>query len=618
MSTRSDQGYFIDQCRETIAKSVSACLQIDFEAAYAGVDLGKKGLDFTIAIPRFRLQKKPQELAERVRTHFLDNPDPIIDQVIADGAFVHFMIRTQILLRSALDQVFEMSRPTGPFPHGRYGANDSGAGKKVVVEYSSPNIAKPFHAGHLRSTIIGTFLSNLYAANGWDVVRVNYLGDWGVQFGLLAVGFRKYGSEAKLSENAIMHLFEIYVKINADKDAESAAGQSGTLNEARTIFKAMEDGAPNALALWRRFRDLSVDAYKEVYSRLNIEFDEYIGESLVTSSNIDSAMEELRSKGLLAAKHKWESQPGRNYKMPPPTGDKGNPLKDDNPAWAVDLHKFKLDKPVVQKPDGTTIYMVRDIAGAIQRFERYQFDKMIYVVGDQQDLHCAQLFKILELMDAPFANRLEHINFGKVKGMSTRKGDVKFLEEILDMAQESMLSQMQTNVEKFNNVEDPSSASDQIGMTCVKIQDMLAKRINSYAFDPDRMTSFEGDTGAYLQYAHVRLCSVKRKVASELSLPQNSTLVDTDLLVEPKAREIAYVLACYPEVVRMAFKVSEPSTIVSYCFKLSHVISSALENLIVKGQGKQVAEARLLLFMCAKLVLASAMRLLSLNPLERM
>ncbi|KAJ7479670.1 arginyl-tRNA synthetase [Mycena latifolia] len=617
MASTQEEPYFIDTCRTSIATVISTCLQVAFETAYDGVDLGKKGVDFAVAIPRFR-KGNSQELAQLVGNYFLEHPDPVIDRATPDGVFVHFMIRDSVLSRSVLDQVFRMANPNEHHPHGFYGTNRSGVGKKVVIEYSSPNIAKPFHNGHLRSTIIGTFLANIYAANGWNVVRMNYLGDWGVQFGLLAVGFRKYGSEARLSENAIMHLFDVYVKVNADKEAEAECGLSSTLDEARGVFKSMEEGDPEALALWRRFRDLSVVAYTKVYARLNVEFDDYAGESLVSTANIQSVMQDLRTKGLLSEKHMWESQPGRDYKLPPPVDEAGNTLRDENPAWAVDLHRFKLDKPVVQKPDGTTIYMVRDIAGAMQRFEKHKFDKMIYVVGDQQDLHCAQLFKILEFLGAPFAGRLQHINFGKVKGMSTRKGEVKFLEEILDMAQESMLSQMQINADKFSSVEDPDATSDQIGMTCVKIQDMQAKRINSYAFSNDRMTSFEGDTGAYLQYAHARLCSVERKVAVEISLCNDPSEIDTDLLVEPKAREIIFILACYPEIVRMAFKVSEPSTIVSYCFKLSHVISSAWETLIVKGQEKRLAGARLLLFACARLVLASGMHLLSLSPLDRM
>lgn len=192
---------------------------------------------------------------------------------------------------------------------------------------------------------------------------------------------------------------------------------------------------------------------------------------------------------------------------------------------------------------------------------------MIYVIGDQQDLHVAQFFKILSLMEVPFSDRLEHVNFGRVNGMSTRRGEVKFLDEILDMAKEAMMTQMKSNEEKFKLVEDPEATSDQIGMTCVKIQDMQSKRIVSYNFDPARMTSFEGDTGAYLQYAHVRLSSIERKVAPQLVLREDITQINTDLLSEPKAREIVYLLATYPDVVRAAFKTYEPCTIVSYCFK---------------------------------------------------
>ncbi|KAF8156189.1 hypothetical protein K438DRAFT_1986948 [Mycena galopus ATCC 62051] len=543
-------------------------------------DLGKKDVDFTVAIPRFKLNENPRELAERVQNYMRarsyqlideypvpDDRNPYIERTIVDGVFIHFLIRDQLLLRSVLDQVFPMSKSERKHPHGMYGMNATGQGKKVVIEFSSPNIAKPFHAGHLRSAIIGAFLSKIYVVNGWDITRINYLGDWGVQVGLLAIGFRR-----------------VLPQFN-----HGGYGERNTES-------------------WRRFHDLSIDAYKKV---------DYIGGSLVTNDNIESVMRELRDKGLLVEKQKWESDAKQDYTMPPPTDDVGNPIRDENPARALDLREFKLDIPVY---NGTTIYLVRDIAGAILRPENYKFDKMIYVVGDQQDLHCAQLFKILELMWAPFASKLQHITFGKVKRMATRTGDVKFLEEILDMAKEAILVQMQTNVDKFNNGEDPEATSDQIGMTCVKIRDKQAKRINTYAFDTLRMISFEGDTGAYLQYAHARLCSLERKVAaSQITLAQESSEVDTDLLLdEPHVREITYALAWYPEVVRMAFRVAEPSTIVTYCFRLSHTISSAWGTLIVQGQDPRIAGARLLVFVCVQLVLASGMRLLGLRPVERM
>jgi len=461
---------------------------------------------------------------------------------------------------------------------------------------------------------------------------MNYLGDWGKQFGLLAVGFERYGSEKALSENAIMHLFNVYVSVNRDAAQEKEDGKEEVTDErAKEFFKRMEAGDEEALKLWRRFRELSIEKYDETYRRLNVQFDVYAGESLVGSEAIAEALKRLHDKNLLVPKTAKESK--IDYKelrksgalhASTPENDASNVQENsvdqgqEGNAWAVDLNPYKLGKPVVQKPDGTTIYIVRDIAGAIERYQKYKFDKMIYVVGDQQDLHVAQFFKILSLMQEPFAGRLEHVNFGRVNGMSTRKGEVKFLEDILDAAKEAMMTQMQKNEDKYKEIEDPEYTSDQIGMTAVKIQDMQSKRINSYNFDLNRMTSFEGDTGPYLQYAHARLCSVERKVAPSIVLPSSWTSIDTSLLTEPKAHEIILLLATYPDVVRNAFKTYEPSTIVTFCFRLSHLISSAYEILIVKGAEEKVALARLYMYVCAREVLHSAMKLLSLVPLERM
>ncbi|THH04283.1 hypothetical protein EW145_g5637 [Phellinidium pouzarii] len=625
----------LDVFRTAAAEHLSKSLGIPVETAFSGVDLAKTKADFTVAVPRFRLKAKPAELVAKVVDNF--EPNEYIERVSSDGVFVHFYSRTTTLTRHVLGQINELSKPTEKCPHGLYGTNVTGAGKKIVIEFSSPNIAKPFHAGHLRSTIIGTFLGNLFEACGWDVTRFNYLGDWGKQFGLLAVGFERYGSEEKLQENAIMHLFNVYVAVNKDSKAEEERGGPEVTNEkASAVFRAMEDGDEKTLALWSRFRELSIKAYELVYARLNVHFDVYSGESQVETAQIHATLAKLKEKNLLSTKTKEESRPDWDNKrgagaksaeatdVDSVTGEVAEikvedaTVPDAGLALAVDLNKWKLGKPVVQKADGTTIYVVRDIAGAIQRYEKYAFDKMIYVVGDQQDLHVKQFFKILELMKEPFVDRLDHVNFGRVNGMSTRRGEVKFLDEILDMAKESMMTQMKSNEEKFNLIEDPEETSDQIGMTCVKIQDMQSKRIISYNFDPARMTSWDGDTGAYLQYAHVRLCSIVRKVAHQVVLRTDPAQIDTDLLIEPKAREIVYLLATYPDVVRTAIKTYEPSTIVTFCFKLSHLISSAWETLIVLNQEQEVAQARLYLYTCARDVLASAMRLLSLTPLDRM
>ncbi|KAE9396905.1 arginyl-tRNA synthetase, partial [Gymnopus androsaceus JB14] len=442
--------------------------------------------------PPFRLPGKTDELAKKV-----------IDNFQADD-FVAYTI-------------------FGP----QYGCNTSGKGKKVVIEYSSPNIAKSFHVGHLRSTIIGAFLANVYKTCGWEVISTNYLGDWGTQFGLIAVGYEKYGSQEELQADAIKHLFDIYVKINKDAEADPEVKV-----EAAKFFRRMEDGDESALKNWREWRALSVKKYEAEYDRLNVHFDVYTGESQVGQKSIDDAITRLNEMGL---------------------------IDDHEGAKLVNLEKYKLGKAVVRKKDGTSIYLTRDIGGAAERYEKYKFDKMIYVISSQQDLHVAQFFKVLELMEFPWAKDLVHINYGLVQGMSTRKGTVVFLNQIIKEATTVMHEQMQKNEEKYNAVEDPEMTSEELGITGIKIQDMSAKRINNYTFNWDRMLSFEGDTGPYLQYAHVRLVSIGRKNPHLLPLPPPSQIDFSTLIASSHAREIAFLLGTYPDVVKTALKTHEPS-----------------------------------------------------------
>jgi len=343
--------------------------------------------------------------------------------------------------------------------------------KKMIVEFSSPNIAKPFHAGHLRSTIIGGFLANLYEGAGWDVVRINYLGDWGKQYGILAIGFEKYGNEEALQKNPINHLFEVYVKINKDKDVEEkhieeqkAAGQDITkLREesiderARKYFKAMTDNEPNAIAQWSRFRELSIKGYKQTYARLNIHFDEYSGESQVPQKRMDAMAQKMEDMGI--------SEPSDG-------------------AVIVDFTKHvpgkagkSLGKTLIKRKDGTALYLTRDISEIQQREDKYNFDHMIYVVASAQDLHLQQLFKIVELMGyKELASKVQHINFGLVLGMSTRKGTVKFLDDILEEVGEAMHEVMRKNQDKYAQVSNPEATADILGITSVMVQDMSGKR----------------------------------------------------------------------------------------------------------------------------------------------
>ena len=350
----------------------------------------------------------------------------------------------------------------------------------MIVEFSSPNIAKPFHAGHLRSTIIGGFLSNLYSGAGWDVVTMNYLGDWGKQYGLLAVGFQKFGDEQALLQNPIGHLYDVYVKISAiqreDEDKIKALREqvkelqaknesvvekevqiqdildNGVDEQARKYFKRMVNGDQEAVDTWKRFRNLSIDKYKKTYARLNIHFDDYSGESQVKDESMEAA-----AKTLAEQKVSEESEG----------------------AVVIDLtkHSKKLGKALVKKKDGTSLYLTRDIGAILEREERYHFDRMIYVVASQQDLHLAQLFKIVELMGRKdVAGKCQHINFGMVLGMSTRKGTARFLDDILRDVGEKMHDVMKSNQAKYVQVEDPEKTADTLGISAVMVQDMTGKR----------------------------------------------------------------------------------------------------------------------------------------------
>ncbi|KAG9093214.1 hypothetical protein FS749_014830 [Ceratobasidium sp. UAMH 11750] len=576
----------LDAFRISITVSVHRALpNLTLEQIYPGVLYGVKGVDFTVAMARFRLGGKPDEWAKKVVDAF--QADEYIESATQLNGFVNFRLRTQTLTSKVLAQVDALTNRTADKTP-QYGSNSSGKGKNIIIEYSSPNIAKQFHVGHLRSTIIGGFLCNLYKANGWDVLGINYLGDWGKQFGMIAVGFDKYGSEEALARNAIKHLYEVYVKINADANDDESVHDA-----ARAYFKRMEDGDESALANWRRWRDLSIEKYKEEYGRLNIAFDVYWGESQVGADSLKAVVQKLQDLGLVSE-------------------SKG--------AELIDLEQYKLGKAVIRKQDGTSLYLTRDVAGAIERYEKYKFDKMIYVVASQQDLHCAQFMKTVELMGYPWAKRLEHVNFGMVLGMSTRKGTAVFLDDVIREAASVMEEKMKSNEEKYSAIEDPEAVAREIGITAIKIQDMAAKRINNYTFNWSRMISFEGDTGPYLQYAHVRLSSISRKNPELFPLPAAEN-IQTDLLTEPQARDIVFLLASYPDVVRVACERNEPSGIVTFAMRLAHAISSAWDLLQVKGlpaDQVETARARLFLFLCARDVLGASLRLLSIRPLERM
>lgn len=570
--------------------------------------------DLMLAIPALRIKgKKPNELGEEWVAKWPAD-DPLIEVPTVNGHFLVFFFKTGPLTRSLIPMILHQGKEYGQNKvSGLKDPSDPSKGKKkIIVEFSSPNIAKPFHAGHLRSTIIGGFLSNLYAGAGWDVVRINYLGDWGKQYGLLALAFGKYGDEAKLNADPINHLFEIYVKINNDlsdekdqikklkeegKEEEAAKIESeGVDEQARRYFKKMTDGDQDAVALWQRFRDLSIVRYRATYARLNIEFDEYSGESQVPQATMDATNTELLEKGI--------------------TEESDGALIINFAKHVAGKEGKGLERPILRKKDGTALYLTRDISELLGRHEKYKFDKMIYVVASAQDLHLKQLFKIIELMGhKEIAQKCQHINFGLVLGMSTRKGTVRFLDDILRDVADKMHEVMKKNEDKYSQVENPEATADILGISSVMVQDMTGKRINNYTFNMNTMTSFEGDTGPYLQYAHARLCSIVRKAGvSEGELAS----ADLSLLTESHATNLLRVMAQYPDVLNNTLKTLEPTTIMTYLFKLTHVLSSSYDHLRIVGSEEGLMKARLALYMAARTIINNGMRLLGLSPVDRM
>ncbi|KAJ3092046.1 hypothetical protein HK102_011252 [Quaeritorhiza haematococci] len=584
----------VDVFRAQIVAQVSAITGADPANVYSLIEVPKdpKNGDISIPMPRLRVPGNPAQLAAKIAQEF--KPNEYITKATSVGPFLNFFIARDLLRDKVIPQVLTLDST--------YGHNATGFGKTAIVEFSSPNIAKPFHAGHLRSTIIGNFIKMVLDSCGWKTLTINYLGDWGKQFGLLAVGYAKYGSREELEKDPIRHLFDVYVKINRDKEANPEID-----DEARAHFKKMEDGDPEAVAQWQEFRSLSIEKYKEIYGRLNVSFDVYSGESQYNLRQVQPILEELKDFGLL-------------------TPSEG--------AEVVDLKEHNLGVAIITKKDGSLLYLSRDIAAASQRQVMYHFDHMYYVVGSQQDHHFKQLFKILELMGKHWARQCNHINFGMIKSkdgnMSTRKGTVVFLQDILDQTKEEMHNVMKGNPDKYAQIPDPEKVSDLVGISSIMIQDMSARRNKDYEFDWNRMLSFEGDTGPYLQYAHARLRSIERTAAESLgisipvgpgsddpaatqSLAALVDRLDLTLLKEPQAHALIDIIAQYPFVVRDVSKNLEPCTIVQYLFELSHRVSAALEALWVMGQEKPVAEARLAMYMSARITLGNALRMLGLR-----
>ena len=527
------------------------------------------------AFPCFKLAKVFRKAPNMIAADLAENIEAkgAISKVMPLGGYVNFFVNKSQLAETVINDVLTKKE--------KYGHTDLGQEKAVVIDFSSPNIAKPFHIGHIRTTVIGNALYKIYDSQGYNVVRVNHLGDYGTQFGKLIVAFKLWGSKEAVEANPIPELLKLYVKFH-----EEAEQKPEMEDEARAWFTKLENGDEEAKALWQWFRDESLKEFARVYDLLDIEFDSYAGESFY-SDKMGVVIDQLKEKGLLV-----QSQ-GTNV---------------------VDLEEFNMPPALITKNDGSTLYMTRDLAAAIYRKNTYDFDKCIYVVGSQQSLHFQQLFKVLELMGYEWSKDLIHVPFGMVAleegTMSTRKGRVVFLEYVLKQAVEKT---KEIVLSKNPNAKNVEQIAKQVGVGAVVFQELSNSRIKDYTFSWSRTLSFEGETGPYVQYTHARCCAVLRKAEEEVTAD-----INYDLLSEGDGAEVLKVIGSFNKAILAAMRKNEPHIITRFVLDLAQAFNKFYHDNPILVDDVEVRKARLALVAATRQTIENALALLGMHAPERM
>ena len=527
------------------------------------------------AFPCFKLAKVFRKSTNMIATDLAESIEAKgeISKVIPLGGYVNFFVNKSQLAESVIKDVLTKKE--------NYGYSDLGQDKAVVIDFSSPNIAKPFHIGHIRTTVIGNALYKIYDSQGYNVVRVNHLGDYGTQFGKLIVAFKLWGNKEAVEANPIPELLKLYIQFH-----EEAEKKPEMEDEARAWFTKLENGDEEAKALWQWFRDESLKEFARVYDLLDIEFDSYAGESFY-SDKMDVVIEKIKEKGL---------------------------LKQSQGTNVVDLEEYNMPPALITKNDGSTLYMTRDLAAAIYRKNTYDFEKCIYVVGSQQSLHFQQLFKVLELMGFEWAKDLIHVPFGMVAleegTMSTRKGRVVFLEDVLKQAIEKT---RETVLSKNPNAKNVDEIAKQVGVGAVVFQELSNSRIKDYTFSWERTLSFEGETGPYVQYTHARCCAVLRKANEEVS-----TDINYELLSDGDAAEVLKVIGSFNKSIVSAMRRNEPHIVTRFVLDLAQAFNKFYHDNPILVEDEELRKARLALVAATRQTLENGLNILGMHAPERM
>ena len=525
-----------------------------------------------IAFPAFSLAKVERRAPQAIAADIAEKIDQsAFEKVVATGPYVNFFLDKSKISGQVIKSVIEAGAD--------YGQQDEGHGQNITIDLSSPNIAKPFSVGHLRSTVIGDALSNIFRKMGYNTIKINHLGDWGKQFGLLMVAYKKWGSKEAVEANPIDELLKLYVRINAEIENDPELDDEG-----RLWFKKLEDGDPEATELWQWFRDESLVEFNRIYKLLGVEFDSLNGEAFY-NDKMDEGVQILEDKGL---------------------------LKESKGASIVELDDVNLPPAMIKKSDGATLYITRDIATAIYRARTYNFVKNIYAVGQEQSNHFRQLKAVLKKMGFDWSDDMIHVDFGLVtknrQKLSTRKGNIILLEPTLQEAISRAKAQIEEKNPELENKEEVARA---VGVGAVKFYDLKTDRRNGYDFDLEAMVSFEGETGPYVQYAYARIQSILRKANFTPSADATYSLSD------PESWEIIKLLQDFARVVKRAAENYDPSLIAKYAINLAQAFNKYYAHTRILDESPE-RDSRLALSYSTAVVLKEALRLLGVDAPEKM
>lgn len=561
--------------KQIIAELIKQHVDLDVEDIKKLIEIPPKSEMGDYAFPCFQLakvmRKAPNMIAEELVSK-INNEG--FEKITNLGPYVNFFVDKTAFSKATIEKVIEEGD--------KYGSSNIGEGKTVCIDYSSPNIAKPFHVGHLFSTSIGNSLYRLFEEEGYNVVGINHLGDWGTQFGKLISAYKRWVDEEALEKDAIAELLRIYVKFHDEAEKDPSL-----VDEGRMYFKRLEDGEPEETALWKRFRELSLKEFNRVYDLLGVKFDSFAGEAFY-NDKMQVVIDELREKNLLT---------------------------ESNGAQVVMLDEYNMPPCIILKEDGATIYATRDLAAANYRKNTYDFDKCIYVVGTPQALHFKQVFKTLELSGKEWAKDCVHVGFGLVKfadgGMSTRKGKVILLDDLLN---ESIAKTLETINEKNPELKNKEEIAKKIGIGAVIFTYLKNSREKDIIFDWKEILSFEGETGPYVQYSYARGNSILER-AGDVDL----TNVDYSKLNSKEEFELIKSLESFKKNVHSAIEKLEPSVVTRYVIEVAKLFNKFYNaHSVLNLEDEELKKARLKLVKASLQVIKNGLGLLGIEVVEKM